>query len=149
MTTERVPAEYKKRDGSTEIVLVPPPLTEVTDSEIIIWLAGLPTSYNQTKGHHYGKHNAERRFWCAYAENSGRASQARVVDSRAHIEAWVWCGSDRRRDEDNFRTGCKPIIDGLVRAGVIPDDSVQWIETRYRFDTTKGEQGMRIEITSL
>lgn len=31
------------------------------------------------------------------------------------------------RDADNIQDGCKPILDGLVKAGVIPDDGPDWV----------------------
>ncbi len=31
------------------------------------------------------------------------------------------------RDVDNIHDGAKPILDGLVKAGIIPDDSPEWV----------------------
>lgn len=48
-----------------------------------------------------------------------------------------WVEKDRRRDIDNIRFGMKFILDGLVKAGVIPNDSQRWvlgIEDRYFVD---------------
>lgn len=34
----------------------------------------------------------------------------------------IWCEPNTRRDKDNIRSGVKYILDGLVKAGIIPDD---------------------------
>lgn len=41
--------------------------------------------------------------------------------------------SQRRfiRDDANLRGGCKPIIDGLVRGGLLADDSDRWMRATY------------------
>jgi crossover junction endodeoxyribonuclease RusA len=36
---------------------------------------------------------------------------------------------NRRRDSDNPAPTCKSILDGLVDAGVFPDDTPEWVET--------------------
>jgi hypothetical protein len=47
---------------------------------------------------------------------------------RAKI-GFTWYEKDRRRDPDNISgAGKKPILDGLVRAGVLPNDGWSVIE---------------------
>ena len=51
-----------------------------------------------------------------------------------------WIEKDRRRDPDNIRFGMTFILDGLVKAGVIPNDTQRWvrgIEDRYFVDKEK------------
>lgn len=36
-------------------------------------------------------------------------------------------GDNRRRDEDNLTTTSKPSFDGLVDAGIVPDDTAAWM----------------------
>lgn len=38
-----------------------------------------------------------------------------------------WIEPNRRRDVDNIRTGAKFILDGLVQAGKIPNDTQAWV----------------------
>ena len=48
-----------------------------------------------------------------------------------------WVEPNRRRDPDNVRFGVKFILDGLVKAGVLQNDSQRWIlgiEDRYFVD---------------
>ena len=48
-----------------------------------------------------------------------------------------WVEPNRRRDPDDIRFGLKFVLDGLVKAGVIPNDTQRWvlgIEDRYFTD---------------
>lgn len=53
----------------------------------------------------------------------------------------------QRHDPDNYVGGAKPLMDGLVRAGVIVDDSFDCIELRARQGEVdaKGRVDVRIE----
>lgn len=45
------------------------------------------------------------------------------------IIKFVWIEPNTRRDPDNFTSfGRKVILDGLVRAGILPDDSQKWVK---------------------
>jgi hypothetical protein len=35
-------------------------------------------------------------------------------------------------DRQNFARGCKPVLDGLVDAGVLVDDSEKWLDDEYK-----------------
>lgn len=65
--------------------------------------------------------------WCRYfflaALKDGRVSP---ITGRADIDV-TWYEFDRRRDHDNILAGLKFILDGAVRAGVLPDDSQKYI----------------------
>jgi Holliday junction resolvase RusA-like endonuclease len=53
----------------------------------------------------------------------------------------------RRRDYDNFIARCKPITDALVYAGLIADDTPQYIKDfRLTFEIVKGKKATIIEI---
>jgi len=59
----------------------------------------------------------------------------------------TWYEPDRRRDPDNIMAGQKFILDGLVMAGVIPDDSQKHIQgIVHRFDTDKKNPRVEVEI---
>lgn len=49
-------------------------------------------------------------------------TQGQVKYAKATVSLAFFLGSNRRRDILNLANGCKPIIDGLVDAGLIPDD---------------------------
>jgi len=57
----------------------------------------------------------------------------------------TWYEPDRRRDPDNIMAGQKFILDGLVAAGVLPNDSQKYIAGivhRFRVD----KQNPRVEV---
>ena len=57
----------------------------------------------------------------------------------------TWYEPDQRRDPDNIMAGQKFILDGLVAAGTIPNDSQRYIQGilhRFRVD----KQNPRIEV---
>lgn len=47
-----------------------------------------------------------------------------------HVE-FVWVEGDRRRDLDNVSAATKFILDGLVDAGVLYDDSQRWVRSLH------------------
>ena len=54
---------------------------------------------------------------------------------------------NRRRDYDNFISRTKPITDALVHAGLLPDDTPQYIKDfRLTFQYEKGKSATIIEI---
>lgn len=100
------------------------------------------------------------------------AAKARVVKS-ARREAWYWfqrmlpadwirmpiaievnyhcpksCAGYKPRDVQNAIAALKPTIDGMVDAGVIPDDSAAWLEWgRLTLDRAKNGYPPGVTIT--
>lgn len=60
----------------------------------------------------------------------------------------VWYAPDRiRRDADNPVATLKPICDGLVDAGLVPDDTPEWMDKRpVRIVYRKGQPGVELHI---
>jgi hypothetical protein len=68
--------------------------------------------------------------WFAYAQRPAgldKAKGKRLVKIHAFRR-------QRCRDEANFISGCKGLIDGLVRAGLLVDDSREWATFTYAED---------------
>ena len=69
------------------------------------------------------------------------------------IVAWVGYASNTKADPINASETGKPLIDGLVSAGVFPDDSHEWVTgPDYRRDPDKAPKGhhtVRLEIEPL
>ena len=58
----------------------------------------------------------------------------------------------RPRDIQNAIAALKPMIDGMVDAGVVPDDSDQWVrwgEVKITRNGDGGEPGVRVTVTEL
>ena len=61
----------------------------------------------------------------------------------------AWYEPDRRRDPDNIMAGQKFILDGLVTAGTIPNDSQRYITgIMHRFGVDKQNPRIEVEIVS-
>lgn len=56
----------------------------------------------------------------------GRLRSVRL--QRAHIVAVLHHGDERRRDPGNYAPTTKPVIDGLVDGGLLPDDDWRHLE---------------------
>lgn len=69
--------------------------------------------------------------------------------NRAHVEATVCIPTNSRHDPGNAAPTVKAIIDGLVDAGVLPDDDkTHLIGPDYRPGTATGRRGLyRIHLT--
>lgn len=68
---------------------------------------------------HYGQYSAQK------AENTALvAACAKGLPklNAAHIRI-CWFEPDERRDVDNVASGAKYVLDGIVRAGVLPNDT--------------------------
>lgn len=66
------------------------------------------------------KENTERVYW------ECRAQHIEPINGIAHITV-TFFEKDYRRDADNIYAGLKYILDGLVNAGIIADDSRKYV----------------------
>lgn len=58
-----------------------------------------------------------------------------------------YAGRDREMDRANMIGGMKPVLDAMVRAGLLVDDSPKWLDDRYEQQRVgKGEDGLRVLI---
>lgn len=109
-------------------------------------VAGRPRPWQSTndlvhalnRGIHAG--NDLKRYYTGIAAEYAREAAIqqgwRVPD--APVDVWItWYELDRRRDPDNVHGGAKTVMDGLVLAGAIRDDSQRWVRDihhRIRYD---------------
>ena len=78
-------------------------------------------SLNEYQAMHFRARAEYKRYADAMVAWSAKA--ARVPRFEAPVRVHVtWCEKDRRRDLDNVRFGMKFVLDGLVKAGVLPND---------------------------
>ena len=62
----------------------------------------------------------------------------------------TWYEPDRRRDPDNIMAGQKFILDGMVQAGTIPNDSQKYISgIIHRFRVDKQNPRVEVEIVDI
>ncbi|NLY47586.1 MAG: RusA family crossover junction endodeoxyribonuclease, partial [Clostridiales bacterium] len=75
------------------------------------------------------------------------AKQARLPKFEKAYLVITWFEPDRRRDPDNIMAGQKFILDGLVAAGAIPNDSQKHIKgIVHRFKVDRKEPRVEVEI---
>lgn len=54
-----------------------------------------------------------------------------------------------RHDFDNQRFACKYVLDGMIKAGILPNDNQNWIlgfKGDYFTKVNKGEEGVTVEV---
>ena len=62
----------------------------------------------------------------------------------------TWYEPDRRRDPDNIMAGQKFILDGMVQAGTIPNDSQKHVKgILHRFDVDRKNPRVEVEILDM
>jgi hypothetical protein len=105
------------------------------------------TSMNDLKGQHWSKYAVgEKKRWLSALSmllgEGVHCGERRSVLIRAQV-------NDHRKlyDQDNFKAGCKPILDSLKKLGWIKDDNLKWVEVRYEQEVVPmGEDSTMIAI---
>lgn len=113
-------------------------------------VSDLPKMTNQLASKHWRvrhKHSKRWRELIAWLSQSAIKSREGLPLERAKITLTRF--SSIRPDYDGLVSGFKPIIDGLVDAGVIPNDTQDVIgKPDYRHEMTKPKQGkITIEVS--
>lgn len=79
---------------------------------------------------------ASKRHWSYYSKEKKRWTEVAALEAKAQgltpmrLPVWVrttYYLKTRRSDPDNLRVAIKFILDGLVQAGILEDDSQRWI----------------------
>ena len=79
---------------------------------------------NLNDRNHWSKAASKRRTIRQLAEQTARFSHAPSLE-RARLVVEIAFPDRRRRDPHNYMATVKPIVDGLVDAGVLPDDDAK------------------------
>ena len=76
---------------------------------------------------HWSVWHKEKKRWTDKVALLSKAARLRPYEVPVRVEMTHY-SRDRRRDPDGIRTvASKFILDGLVVAGVLPDDSQRWV----------------------
>ena len=75
---------------------------------------------------HYGAYSSMKRSVTLSVAAQATAARLKPHQDRTIIE-FHWYEKNKRRDPDNIRHGAKYILDGLVEAGILQDDSQKYI----------------------
>ena len=97
----------------------------------------LPKSGNKIQNWHYHKRHEYNLDWYSeimvcwrYYQDDHKIPQNLPLE-KAKITVTFFFPDKRKRDKENYIRGAKPIIDGLIYAGIIKDDNWEDIETQY------------------
>ena len=89
--------------------------------------------WGKNKKLHWSKTAKLTKFWKQATYFAAREASWVLDPVRDHyltIEVQLPFDEHRRRDEHNYvSTTCAAIVDGIVQAGVIPDDNPTWLGT--------------------
>ena len=97
---------------------------------------------------HYAKYSTEKKEYTE--EVAWLAKQARLPKFEKAYLVITWFEPDRRRDPDNIMAGQKFILDGMVAAGTIPNDSQKHIKgIVHRFRVDKRNPRVEVEIVDI
>ena len=78
---------------------------------------GSTRSYRQTAA--VSRLREQAYYLARSLKNSGA-----TIGYPTHCVAWLRFPTSRRRDSANFQGAIKPVIDGIVSAGLLPDDDI-------------------------
>lgn len=83
---------------------------------------------NMNQRHHWARDRAEARAWRTAAMIAARNANVRHLPP-CYVTVVLPVRDRRRRDPANFTKTVKPIVDGLVDAGVWADDTPEYVTT--------------------
>ncbi|NJD28878.1 MAG: hypothetical protein FIA92_11350 [Chloroflexi bacterium] len=96
---------------------------------LVVSVPGIPPSPNQTRREHWAKRAKEARLWRESAFYAARQAMATAHGGwsfplrSASVRITLVSTTAVRRDPDNAIAACKPVLDGIVQAGLLADDS--------------------------
>ena len=86
-----------------------------------------PTLANAVHGWHYRKVSADRKKWRAMGHHLAELAQVPPC-SAIEVTCWGVYPGGRLPDPDACAPSLKGVLDGIVDAGVIPDDTGEWVK---------------------
>jgi len=104
-----------------------------------------PPSQNETNSWHWAKKAKEKKRWEQTIVNYGYIWKGDTNGYAKKVKITFMFPDMRRRDKDNY-IAWKAIMDSLVKADIIKDDSVKDVEVTYDLQIGTGERKTIIEI---
>lgn len=90
-------------------------------------------SQNTRERWHWARQRREVSAWAYWLKATMRPGTADLARGKRIVRIHAF-RRQRTRDEANLIGGCKGLVDGLVRAGLLVDDSRQWASFTYAED---------------
>lgn len=121
----------------------------VEDSSVIIHLPVQVIGQNRRERMHWAAQRREVSMWAARAGYAFLAQGLPPATGKRRVSITSY-RKQRFRDEANMVGGCKGLIDGLVRAKVLVDDSTKWATFEYhQYLASKSPLGRGVPCTSI
>lgn len=118
-------------------------------------LPGHPENDNVRRRWHWSQRSAHDNEWktnarwaALYAKQEAESDGLRFPFDRVDVRYTFIKPTKRARDTDNAGAATKPILDGIVAAGIIPDDTdahVRYVCTGIEYE--KGVREVRVVVT--
>jgi len=98
--------------------------------DLLIWAPTIGKSTNKTNGReHWKKRDDDVKFWQGVAADAVRRQKIRPVNGPVFVFYYLLFGTDRNVfDWTNCSNTAKLFEDGLVKAGIFPDDKKEFID---------------------
>lgn len=114
-----------------------------------LWLDGQPPNGNELHRMTHWAVRASREEWRLKAWASARRQELEPVRGPVRLRVTWHFKVNRRRDLDNLIAGLKPVLDGLVDAGLIEGDDTRTVrEITGRVLINPGPVGLVLRIES-
>ena len=98
---------------------------------------------------HWSVYSKEKERLTTAVAWEAKAAKLRPCTSPVRV-TFTWMEANRRRDVDNISHGCKYVLDGLVEASVLEDDSPKYVsEIRHNFMVDKDRPRVIIDIEEI
>lgn len=101
-------------------------MSDLERTEYVVWLPWTRPPLTMNQRQHW---QAKRRLTRAIRDHVSTHLQAAMFQPAAHIRVQLhYVPKDRRhRDADNLVATSKPCVDGIVDAGLVPDDTPDYV----------------------
>jgi hypothetical protein len=100
----------------------------------------LPKPVNRLSGNHWGLYKKYREYWHALVSHCVTGKKPKAPLKRAQLTLVRY--SSVAPDYDGMVSSWKPVIDGLVKTGVLEDDSMAHIGIpRFEWEKAKPKAG--------
>jgi hypothetical protein len=114
-------------------------------------IAGIPAGQNDRLGWR-ARATDTKEFRTASEKNARsilNARQGRII-AKARVTFTIIRKGTRPFDPTNCPAHCKVLIDGIVRAGLLKDDSAKYLEMTYPLPQERGpERSVRVQIEEI
>ena len=92
----------------------------------ILRIDGIPPTQNEFRRMHHFEIAKRKKDWEDIVMMEVKRQSIQKVD-KVKMRYVFHFANNRRRDSDNYATSCKFIQDGLVKAGILPDDDFEHV----------------------